>query len=56
VYDHLTRAWAPPWTRRTEAELRACGVIARAAPTAPGALAELTPQQRQIVMRLAAFA
>ena len=41
---------ATPWTRRAEAELRACGVTAQAAPTGPGALAALTPQQRQIVI------
>jgi len=41
---------AIPWTRRAEAELRACGVTAQAAGTAPGALADLTPQQRQIVI------
>jgi DNA-binding CsgD family transcriptional regulator len=41
---------ATPWIRRAEAELRACGVTAQAAATAPGALAELTPQQRQIVI------
>jgi DNA-binding CsgD family transcriptional regulator len=41
---------ATPWVRRAEAELRACGVTAQAAATAPGALAELTPQQRQIVI------
>jgi len=41
---------AAPWTRRTAAELRACGVTAQAAPTVPGALAELTPQQREIVI------
>jgi len=41
---------AAPWARRAEAELRACGVTAQAAPTVPGALAELTPQQREIVI------
>jgi DNA-binding CsgD family transcriptional regulator len=41
---------ATPWIRRAEAELRACGVTVQAAATAPGALAELTPQQRQIVI------
>ena len=41
---------AMPWIRRTEAELRACGVAAQATATMPGALAELTPQQRQIVI------
>ena len=41
---------ATPWIRRAEAELRACGVTTQAAATAPGALADLTPQQRQIVI------
>ncbi len=41
---------AAPWTRRAEAELRACGVTAQAPNAAPDALAELTPQQRQIVI------
>ena len=41
---------AAPWTRRAEAELRACGVTVHAAPTVPGAFAELTPQQREIVI------
>ena len=41
---------ATPWIRRAEAELRACGVTAQATATAPGALADLTPQQRQIVI------
>jgi DNA-binding CsgD family transcriptional regulator len=41
---------ARPWIRRAEAELRACGVTAQATATAPGALADLTPQQRQIVI------
>ena len=41
---------ATPWIRRAEAELRACGVTAHAATTAPSALAELTPQQREIVI------
>ena len=41
---------AAPWTRRAEAELRACGVTAQAPAGRPGALAELTPQQREIVI------
>jgi DNA-binding CsgD family transcriptional regulator len=41
---------AAPWTRRAEAELRACGVTAQAPNAAPDALADLTPQQRQIVI------
>ena len=35
--------------RRTEAELRASGIAVTSAPGALGVLAELTPQQRQIV-------
>jgi DNA-binding CsgD family transcriptional regulator len=45
----FARLGAAPWTRRAEAELRACGVATRAVPTARDALAELTPQQRAIV-------
>ncbi len=41
---------ATPWIRRAEAELRACGVAVKTVATAPGALTELTPQQRQIVV------
>src|SRR5580704_16256522 len=41
------RAWS--WARRTEAELRACGVAVAGAPDEGDALGELTPQQRQIV-------
>jgi DNA-binding CsgD family transcriptional regulator len=44
------RLRAAPWTRRTETELRACGVTAQTAPPAPGAIAELTAQQREIVV------
>jgi len=47
--ETFRRLGAEPWTRRAEAELRACGVTA-AAPTAPGALAGLTAQQREIVL------
>lgn len=36
--------------RRAEAELRACGVSVSAPPRSPGAMAELTPQQRQIIV------
>jgi DNA-binding CsgD family transcriptional regulator len=36
--------------RRAEAELRACGVSVTAPPKNPGAMAELTPQQRQIIV------
>jgi DNA-binding CsgD family transcriptional regulator len=47
--ETLRSLGAAPWIRRAEAELRACGVTAQAAATAPGALADLTPQQREIV-------
>ena len=48
--ETLRSLGATPWIRRAEAELRACGVTAQATTTAPGALADLTPQQRQIVI------
>ena len=48
--EAFRRLGAAPWARRAEAELRASGVTAQAAPTVPGALAELTPQQREIVI------
>jgi regulatory LuxR family protein len=48
--DTFRRLGAAPWTRRAEAELRACGVTTQAAPTVPGGLAELTAQQREIVI------
>jgi DNA-binding CsgD family transcriptional regulator len=48
--ETLRRLGAAPWTRRAEAELRACGVITQAAPAAPDALAGLTAQQREIVI------
>jgi DNA-binding CsgD family transcriptional regulator len=41
---------APPWIRRAEAELRACGVAETVTPTTQDALAELTAQQREIVI------
>jgi DNA-binding CsgD family transcriptional regulator len=41
---------AAPWTRRAETELRACGVPTAAAASTPGALADLTAQQREIVI------
>ena len=47
--EMFRRLDAAPWTRRTEAELRACGVTAQD-PRAPGALAGLTAQQREIVL------
>ena len=47
--ETFRRLGAEPWTRRAEAELRACGVTA-VAPAAPGALAGLTTQQREIIL------
>jgi DNA-binding CsgD family transcriptional regulator len=43
------RLGARSWAQRAQAELRACGVAVTGAPAEPDALAELTPQQRQIV-------
>ncbi len=43
------RLGARSWAQRAEAELRACGVAVPRAPDERDALAELTPQQRQIV-------
>ena len=40
---------ARSWARRAEAELRACGIGIPDMPSAPRALADLTPQQREIV-------
>jgi DNA-binding CsgD family transcriptional regulator len=40
---------ARSWAQRTEAELRACGVVVAGVPAERDALGELTPQQRQIV-------
>jgi DNA-binding CsgD family transcriptional regulator len=47
--ETFRRLGAALWTQRTEAELRACGVTTEA-PTVPDALAELTMQQREIVI------
>jgi DNA-binding CsgD family transcriptional regulator len=47
--ETLRRLGATPWTRRAEAELRACGVTTQAQSTAPDPLAGLTAQQREIV-------
>jgi DNA-binding CsgD family transcriptional regulator len=47
--EAFRRLGATPWTRRAEAELRACGVTTAGAPTTPSALADLTAQQREIV-------
>ena len=43
------RLGARSWVQRAQAELRACGVAVTGAPGGRDALAELTPQQRQIV-------
>jgi DNA-binding CsgD family transcriptional regulator/tetratricopeptide (TPR) repeat protein len=40
---------ASSWAQRCETELRACGVSVSARSAAPDVLAELTPQQREIV-------
>jgi DNA-binding CsgD family transcriptional regulator len=48
------RLGARSWEQRADAELRACGVAISSAPGGREALAELTPQQRQIV-RLASY-
>jgi DNA-binding CsgD family transcriptional regulator len=40
---------ARSWARRAEAELRACGIGIPDMPSGPEALADLTPQQREIV-------
>jgi DNA-binding CsgD family transcriptional regulator/tetratricopeptide (TPR) repeat protein len=45
----LRRLGARSWAQRAEAELRACGVAVPGAAAERDALAELTPQQRQIV-------
>jgi DNA-binding CsgD family transcriptional regulator len=47
--ESFRRLHARPWIRRTEAELRACGVVVSGAAAAPDALWQLTPQQRQII-------
>ncbi|TDW21961.1 AAA family ATPase [Kribbella kalugense] len=46
--DTFRRLGTTPWTKRAESELRASGVLD--APTAPNALAELTAQQREIIL------
>jgi len=48
--ETFRRLGAAPWTRRAEAELQARGVTTAAAPTAAGAPADLTAQQREIVI------
>ena len=47
--DTFTSLSARPWVRRAEGELRACGVSTQAPSAAPGVLARLTAQQREIV-------
>jgi DNA-binding CsgD family transcriptional regulator len=46
--DTFRRLGTAPWAKRAESELRACGVPEP--PTAPNALAELTAQQREIII------
>jgi DNA-binding CsgD family transcriptional regulator len=48
--ETFRRLGAAPWTRRAETELRACGVTTADAPAAPSVLADLTAQQREIVI------
>jgi DNA-binding CsgD family transcriptional regulator len=48
--ETLRRLGAAQWTRRAEAELRACGVITQTAPATLDTLAGLTAQQREIVI------
>ena len=48
--ETFRRLDAEPWTRRAEAELRACGVIAQRPAAVPDALDGLTAQQREIVI------
>ncbi|WP_433359914.1 helix-turn-helix transcriptional regulator [Streptosporangium sp. CA-115845] len=47
--DTLVLLGAAPWVRRAEGELRACGVSVHTPSAAPGVLARLTAQQREIV-------
>jgi DNA-binding CsgD family transcriptional regulator len=47
--ETFRRLRARSWVQRTEAELRASGIAITGAPGAHDPLAELTPQQRQIV-------
>jgi DNA-binding CsgD family transcriptional regulator len=48
--ETLRRLGAAPWTRRAEAELRACGVAVQIAPSVSGPLDGLTAQQREIII------
>jgi len=47
--DTFQELGATSWARRAETELRACGISIPDAPSAPDALADLTPQQREII-------
>jgi DNA-binding CsgD family transcriptional regulator len=47
--EMFQRLGARSWARRAEAELRACGIGIPHVPGAPDALADLTPQQREII-------
>ena len=49
AWETFRRLRARSWAQRAETELRACGVSIPDAPDPPDALAELTPQQRQII-------
>jgi DNA-binding CsgD family transcriptional regulator len=48
--ETFRRLGAAPWSRRAEAELRACGVAEPVTTTSTDPLAELTAQQREIVI------
>jgi DNA-binding CsgD family transcriptional regulator len=48
--ETFRRLGAAPWTRRADAELRACGVTTQTQLTDPSALEGLTSQQREIVI------
>jgi len=47
--DTFRELGATSWARRAETELRACGIGIPDAPSDPDALADLTPQQREII-------
>jgi DNA-binding CsgD family transcriptional regulator len=47
--ETFRRLGAAPWTRRAEAELRACGMTAQVPSATLGALDGLTAQQREII-------
>jgi DNA-binding CsgD family transcriptional regulator len=48
--ETFQRLQARPSSQRAEAELRACGVSVSPPLSNPGAMAELTPQQREIIV------